>query len=180
MDKTENLEELRETVSQEAFALLERPYAAPSVQLELFEGFLQQKPARTGKKKWDFQDELLAQFLARGYTQIQAYKLSHPEVKTQNLETLYPNASRACNRSKVIARVEAIKKELEARALMSTTEYFFILNEMARGSSKDKAAAVKMIGQVKGLFQAEKGLPGTQDAPLVICWPEPTENRGNK
>jgi len=162
--------ELEQIFGREALTALQRPYAAPCAQLQLFDGFEEQKAERKGKQKWNFQDEMLAQFLARGYSQTEAYRLSHPEAKTQNLKTLYPNASRACKRSNIVARVEHIRKELEERALMSTTEYFSILNEMARGSSKDggKAAALKMIGQIKGVFQAEKGLPGSPSAPIVV------------
>ena len=169
----ENWEQLTNELDGELQRLLAQPYAAPSVQLQLFSDFCEVKATRKGKNKWKFEDELLAQLLARGYSRMEAYKRSHKDAKTQNLKTLYPNASRACNRSNVLARVEEIKRTLKDRALMSTTEYFSILNNMARTPSKngDRAAALKMIGQIKGVFQAEKGLPGTAGEPLVLAWP---------
>lgn len=169
----ENWEQLTNELDGELQRLLAQPYAAPSVQLQLFSDFCEVKATRKGKNKWNFEDELLAQLLARGYSRLEAYKLSHKDAKTQNLKTLYPNASRACNRSNVLARVEDIKRTLQDRALMSTTEYFSILNDIARKPSKngDRAAALKMIGQIKGVFQAEKGLPGTAGEPLVLAWP---------
>lgn len=157
---------------------LSQPYAQQNVQLQLFDGFFAEtQKSVQNKQKWDFQDEMLAQLLARGYSQLEAYKLSHKDVKTNNPATLYPNASRACNRSKVQARVEAIKRELEDKALMSTTEYFSILNNIARNPSKDAQtlAALKMIGQIKGVFQAEKGLPGSDSAPLVVAFAAPKQ-----
>lgn len=175
--QNDGLKEFSQTVSREAFDMLSRPYGAPCAQLQLFDGFHEQKPERKGKNKWDFQDEILAQALARGYCKTEAYRISHPEAKTQNLNTLYPNASRACGRSKVIARVEEIKKELEAKALMSTAEFFSILNDLARNPSKngERSAALKMIGQIKGVFQAEKGLPGADGTPLIVRWDTPKE-----
>nr|DAW47425.1 MAG TPA: Terminase small subunit [Caudoviricetes sp.] len=172
------LEQLTTALDGEMKRLLAAPYGSPCVQLQLFSDFCEVKAARKGKNKWNFEDELLAQFLARGYSRLEAYKLSHKDSKTANLNTLYPNASRACNRSNVLARVEEIKRELQARALMSTTEYFSILNDIARKPSKngDRTAALKMIGQIKGVFQAEKGLPGSACEPLVLAWataPEP-------
>lgn len=169
----ENWEQLTNELDGELQRLLAQPYAAPSVQLQLFSDFCEVKATRKGKNKWNFEDELLAQLLARGYSRLEAYKRSHKDAKTQNLKTLYPNASRACNRSNVLARVEDIKRTLQDRALMSTTEYYSILNNMARTPSKngDRAAALKMIGQIKGVFQAEKGLPGTAGEPLVLAWP---------
>ena len=160
---------------------LSLPYAVRHTQLQLFDGFLaEEASARQSKQKWNWQDELLAQLLARGYSHLEAYQLSHKDVKTTNPATLYPNASRACNRSKIQARVEAIKRELQDKALMSTTEYFSILNDMARIPSKngDRAAAMKMIGQIKGVFQAEKGLPGSDATPFVVTFaaPVPKEN----
>ncbi|WP_176777454.1 hypothetical protein [Candidatus Avelusimicrobium faecicola] len=172
------LEQLTTALDGEMKRLLAAPYGSPCVQLQLFSDFCEVKAARKGKNKWNFEDELLAQFLARGYSRLEAYKFSHKDSKTANLNTLYPNASRACNRSNVLARVEEIKRELQARALMSTTEYFSILNDIARKPSKngDRTAALKMIGQIKGVFQAEKGLPGSAGEPLVLAWataPEP-------
>lgn len=172
------LEQLTTALDGEMKRLLAAPYGSPCVQLQLFSDFCEVKAARKGKNKWNFEDELLAQLLARGYSRLEAYKLSHKDSKTANLNTLYPNASRACNRSNVLARVEEIKRELQARALMSTTEYFSILNDIARKPSKngDRTAALKMIGQIKGVFQAEKGLPGSAGEPLVLAWataPEP-------
>lgn len=172
------LEQLTTALDGEMKRLLAAPYGSPCVQLQLFSDFCEVKAARKGKNKWNFEDELLAQLLARGYSRLEAYKLSHKDSKTANLNTLYPNASRACNRSNVLARVEEIKRELQARALMSTTEYFSILNDIARKPSKngDRTAALKMIGQIKGVFHAEKGLPGSAGEPLVLAWataPEP-------
>ena len=181
----ENWEQLTNELDGELQRLLAQPYAAPSVQLQLFSDFCEVKATRKGKTKWNFEDELLAQLLARGYSRLEAYKLSHKDAKTQNLKTLYPNASRACNRSNVLARVEDIKRTLQDRALMSTTEYFSILNDIARKPSKngDRAAALKMIGQIKGVFQAEKGLPGTAGEPLVLAWPTapaPKDHKGTR
>lgn len=176
----ENWERLTNELDGELQRLLAQPYAAPSVQLQLFSDFCEVKATRKGKTKWNFEDEILAQLLARGYSRLEAYKLSHKDAKTQNLKTLYPNASRACNRSNVLARVEDIKRTLQDRALMSTTEYFSILNDIARKPSKngDRAAALKMIGQIKGVFQAEKGLPGTAGEPLVLAWPTAPAPKG--
>ena len=62
----ENWEQLTNELDGELQRLLAQPYAAPSVQLQLFSDFCEVKATRKGKNKWNFEDELLAQLLARG------------------------------------------------------------------------------------------------------------------
>ena len=102
-------------------------------------------------------------------TKTQAYRLAFPNCKTEKLTTLYPKASRLANTDKVRARILALEKQIADSALMSTTEYYGHLNEEIRKGGKGKGAALKIVAQIKGLLQADKGQPGSAEAPFVIC-----------
>ena len=172
-----------EQVEQETRALLNVPYMPAPQQMQLFEDLCEVVPKK--KKKTPsgltWQQELFAQFLARGYTNTQAYRLSHPNCKTENMNTLYPKASRAAQEDKVKARVDEIRNTLKERALMSTTEFYARVSQLARGGGKDALKALELVGKIRGEFQAEKGLPGSDTQPLVVRWAEdPPSKQGDE
>lgn len=173
---SEDLQELYETIDNEAKAMLGKAYTEPALQLSLFEDFVDQKlKPKKLQNGLTWQQEIMAQYLARGYTKIDAYTLSHPNSKTENLNTLYPKASKAANVDKVRTRVDQIKEELERKALMSTTEFYARLTAHARSMDKGALDALKMIGQIKGVFNADKDSRGTAGEPLTIRVIDPAE-----
>ncbi len=178
MSKSEDLQALLDTVDKEAMAMLDRPYGAPCFQMQLFgeyaEQNLRKKRIKT-KNGLTWNEEIMCQFLARDYSKVDAYRYSHPNSKTENLNTLYPKASRAAAADKIRARVEQIRVALKERALMSTTEFYARVSNLARGTGKDALRALEMVGKIRGEFQAEKGLPGSDGAPLVFRWQNPAE-----
>lgn len=148
-------------IDKEAKELLLKPVAEPDKQLWLFEEFADANAALAVKnpKTQDgltWAQEVFAALVARGYSKVQAYRLSHPACKTENLNTVYPKASRLANVGKVGARIDAIRKQLAERALMSPTEVFERLTALARSGGKEGFDALVKIGQIHGVFKPEK------------------------
>lgn len=150
-----------EEIAQEAKDLLLKPVAQPNRQLCLFEEFadanaeLERKNPKN-KDGLTWAQEVFAGLVARGYSKLEAYRLSHPACKTENLNTVYPKASRLAKLGKVEARIDAIRKQLAERALMSPTETMERLTALAREGGKDSFDALVKIAQIHGLFKPEK------------------------
>lgn len=117
-----------EKIEQETKNLLAKAVPAPDKQLCLFEGWAD----------WN------------------AEQAANPGCKTDNLNTIYPKASRLAKEGKIRARIEALQKQVAEKALMSPTEFFQQLTNIARGTGKDALDALKQIGQIHGLFKPEK------------------------
>ena len=148
-------------IAQEAKDLLLKPVAQPNRQLLLFEDFADSNAelARKNPKNKDgltWAQEVFAGLVARGYSKVEAYRASHPACTTENLNTVYPKASRLAKLGKVEARIDAIRKQLAERALMSPTETMERLSALAREGGKDSFDALVKIAQIHGLFKPEK------------------------
>lgn len=148
-------------IEREAKELLLKPIANPNRQLLLFEDFADanaelkhKNPKNSSGLTWA--QEIFAGLVARGYSKLEAYRLSHPACKTENLNTVYPKASRLAKLGKVEARIDAIRKQLAERALMCPTEFFQRLTAIAREGGKDSFDALVKIGQIHGVFKPEK------------------------
>ena len=150
-----------EEIAQEAKDLLLKPVAQPNRQLCLFEEFadanaeLERKNPKN-KDGLTWAQEVFAGLVARGYSKLESYRLSHPACKTENLNTVYPKAARLAKLGKVEARIDAIRKQLAERALMSPTETMERLTALAREGGKDSFDALVKIAQIHGLFKPEK------------------------
>nr|DAR33093.1 MAG TPA: Terminase small subunit [Caudoviricetes sp.] len=153
-----------EKIEQETKNLLAKAVPAPDKQLCLFEGWADwnaKQAAKTAKNPRSaagltLAQEIFANLVAAGYTKTEAYRAAYPGCKTDNLNTIYPKASRLAKEGKIRARIDALQKEVAEKALMSPTEFFQRLTNIARGTGKDALDALKQIGQIRGLFKPEK------------------------
>lgn len=179
---TEDLLLLRQTVEQEARAMALTPVEKPSEQLFLFKEFAGGRPPAARKRRsaqgLSWAEELMAQFMARGVAQTQAYLLSHPNCKTRHMATVYPKASRTANTDKFKARLWQIKACLAREGLMSTTEFGIRLTKWARRQDKAGYDALLQVGRVLGKFD-EKNPVGSVSRPLVVSWgaPQPAQRQ---
>ena len=168
--KPQQVPDVLEEIQQEAKALLERDVPRPDKQLCLFEEFADYNNAPKKNPKTDcgltWSQEIFCQLVARGYSKVESYQKSHPACKTENLNTVYPKASRLAKTGKVGARIEQIRKKLEERSLMSPSEVCQRLTELARKGGKDGFEALVKIAQIHGLFKPEKEM--VQMGPSVI------------
>lgn len=173
-ENKEPLQDVFATLDQEARRLLQAAVPEPDRQLWLFEDLAdynsQRKKNPKNKSGLTLSQELFAQLVARGYSKLEAYRAAYPACKTTNLRTLYPKASRLAALGNVGARIDELKKRVAERALMSTTELYERLGDLARNGGKEeiRLAALEKIGRIHGVYQAEKGLPGTHENPLNI------------
>ena len=147
-------------MQQEAEKMLSTAIATPNKQLCLFEEWADwndEQKAKNPKTKdgLTLQQELFARYWAAGWTKTEAYRAAYPDCKTENLNTVYPKASRLSKMGKVRARKEAFQKQLADTALMSPTEVFQRLTFIARGMGKDALDALKQIAQIHGLFKQD-------------------------
>lgn len=154
-----------EKIEQETQNLLSASVPTPNQQLCLFEDWAdwnEQQAQENAKKKTKtpagltLAQEIFARLVAAGYTKTEAYRNAYPNCKTENLNTIYPKASRLAKQGNVGARIEALRQQLVDNALMSPTELFQRLTKIARGTGKDALDALKQIGQIHGLFKPEK------------------------
>jgi len=152
-----------EKIEQETKNLLAAAVPEPDKQLCLFEDWADWNANQAQKAKnpknyagLTLAQEIFAKLVAAGYTKTEAYRAAYPGCKTDNLNTLYPKASRLAKEGKVRARIEALQKQVADNALMSPTEFFQRLTKIARGTGKDALDALKQIGQIHGLFKPEK------------------------
>lgn len=179
------LPDVLEEVQQEALDLLAAPVPEADKQLCLFEDwadwnrqYIKKNPKN--KDGLTLHQEVFARLCAAQLSKTQAYRLAFPNCKTEKLTTIYPKASRLAKEDKVRARILALEKQIADSALMSTTEYYGHLNDEIRKGGKDKGAALKIVAQIKGLLQADKGQPGSAEAPFVICLERNSEGGRNR
>lgn len=154
-------------IAEEAKTLLSNHVPTPNRQLSLFEEYAeandeikQTNPKTSAGLTWN--QEVFCQLWARGYSKVEAFRLAYPNSKTENLNTVYPKASRLSKQGKIGARKEQIEKQLADRALMSPTELFQRLTEIARSGGKDALEALKQIAQIHGVNKPTENAAGTQ------------------
>lgn len=93
------------------------------------------------------QQEKFAQALADGMTQADAYRTAY-NCSKQTDATLWANASRTANDSKVLARVTLLKEALSSKALWTREKSVRGLANIADG---DEARAAEIIAAIKEL-----------------------------
>lgn len=171
MDKIQLVENFGKVVEQnekDAQEALRHVYAAVRTQPSLFEEYAEQKPyLRRNNEGYTLADETYARLRACGYKQVDAWRMSHPASKA-NISTMYSKASILEKKDKIRTRISFWKNKISQECLMSTTELFARITEIARERGKEQLDALKLIGQIHGVFKAEKDLPGSADNPLVV------------
>lgn len=166
-DAADNLRAVAEQNERDAKNALQSVYARMPVQTQLFEAWAEQKPVLRKTHGYTLADETYARLRASGYNQTESWRLSHPK-SAASLSTCYSKASRLEKQDKIQARIKYWKERIASECLMSTTELFARLSEMARKGGKDAKGALELIGKIHGVFNADKGLPGGADNPLVV------------
>lgn len=169
--KPQELPDVLAEIKQEVNDLFAAAVPQPNKQLCLFEDFADYNATATKKnpkndKGLTWAQEVFAQYVARGFSKVEAYQKSHPACKTENLNTVYPKASRLAKTGKIEARIDQIRKQLEERSLMPPSEVCQRLTELARKGGKDGFDALCKIAQIHGLFKPEKEM--VQMGPSVI------------
>ncbi|WP_178337434.1 hypothetical protein [Candidatus Avelusimicrobium facis] len=171
MAEKDNLQAVLAQNEKEALQALCRPYGQSSVQLQLFEEWAEQTAqAKTQPKNTyglTLAEETYCRLRASGYNRTDAWRKAHPKSHASE-KTVWPKASRLDKKDKVQARIAYWKEKLLGEALMSTTELFARLTEMARAGGKDAKGALELIGKIHGVFKAEKDLPGSAGNPLRV------------
>ncbi len=171
MDEKNNLQEVIAQNEREAREALSHLYGQSSVQMQLFEEWAENKPKGPARRKnpqgLTLAEETYCRLRACGYTRTDSWRKAHPQ-STAADSTIWPKASRLDKQDKVQARIEYWKRKITDEALMGTTELFARLTETARARGKDSLDALKLIGQIHGVFKAEKDLPGSASNPLVV------------
>lgn len=171
IDAAENIQAVIEQNKKDALDALQHLYAKPCQQMALFEEFAacKETPNKHHKNTLGFtlQDESYARFRALGYSQVESWRMAHPQSHASR-ETMYGKACRVEKKDKIQARILFWKEKISQECLMSTTELFARITEIARERGKEQLEALKMIGNIHGVFKAEKGLPGSKDNPLVV------------
>jgi len=168
-----NLKEVLTVEIERAEKILSARKTAPqNFQLQLFEELedynaLQKKKNPKNSAGLTISQEVFARLLACGLTKTEAYIRAY-ELTNYKLSTVYPKACRLSKEDKIVARVEALRREIEDKALMSPTEFYQIITEKARKEGKEQAWALEQVGKCLGVYKADKGLPGSADAPFVI------------
>lgn len=165
-----NLQAVLEKNRQEAQQAMQRLYAPAPVQPSLFEDIpfktLFNPKAKTAAGL-SAQADAYARFRALGYNQTASWRMSHLDSACAP-QTVWSKASRLEKQDKVRARIELWRRRIEQECLMSTTELFARLSEMARSGGKDAKGALELIGRIHGVFKAEKDLPGSAGNPLTV------------
>lgn len=152
-----------EKITQETKNLLSAALPKPDKQLWLFEEFAQaneELAAKNPKTKdgLTLSQEIFARLVAAGHSQTEAYLKAYPACKTTNLNTVYSKASHLAKQDKVGARIASLKEKIISEALMSPTELYQRLTEMARNGGKVeiRLKAAELIGKIHGVFQPDK------------------------
>ena len=120
--------------------------------------------------------ERFCQCIVKGMSQTDAYKEAFDTLKMKE-ETIWSNASRLIKNSKVIARVEELKKGIEKELVYSALESFNKLKEiqelaLANGVKPDLTNALKaeeLKGKLAGLYVDKKDITANIDSsPFTI------------
>ena len=166
----QNLQAVLEKNREEAQQAMQRLYAPAPVQPSLFEDIPLKtlfNPKAKTSAGLTAQADAYARFRALGYSRSASWRMSHLDSAAQP-PTVWSKASRLEKQDRVQARILFWRERIEKECLMSTTELFARLSEMARSGGKDAKGALELIGRIHGVFQAERGLPGGADNPLTV------------
>lgn len=120
--------------------------------------------------------ERFCQCIVKGMSQTDAYKEAFDTLKMKE-ETIWSNASRLIKNSKVIARVEELKKGIEKELVYSALESFNKLKEiqelaLVNQLKPDLTNALKaeeLKGKLAGLYVEKKDITANIDSsPFTI------------
>ena len=114
--------------------------------------------------------EKFCQCIIKGMNQSDAYREAYNTKNTKD-ETLWSNASRLMNDSKVVARLDELKKNIEKELVYSAIESFSKLKEiqelaLANGVKPDLTNALKaeeLKGKLAGLYVEKKDITANID-----------------
>lgn len=164
-----------EKITQETKNLLAAALPKPDKQLWLFDEFAQaneELAAKNPKTKdgLTLSQEIFARLVAAGYSQTEAYLKAYPACKTSNLNTVYSKASHLAKQDKVGARIASLKEKIISEALMTPTELYQRLTEMARNGGKVeiRLKAAELIGKIYGVFQPDKETSVSVSPAIVV------------
>lgn len=159
----------------EAINMLSAAVPSPNKQLCLFEEFSQANEVLAKKNPKSpsgltLAQEIFARLVAAGHSQTESYLSAYPACKTSNLNTVYSKASHLAKTDKVGARIAALKEKMASEALMSPTELYQRLTDMARNGGKVEVRlkAAELIGKIHGVFQPDKETSVTVGPALVV------------
>ena len=110
------------------------------------------------KNKLTARQEKFCQSIADGKTQVDAYKSAYNTGKSKN-SSLYVRASELLNNSKIIVRIDELKKALEKKHLWTRELSVQILGSIALGATtldKNKIAAIKELNAMHGYNEPTK------------------------
>ena len=85
--------------------------------------------------------EKFAQCIIQGKSQADAYREAYPKQKCSN-KTIWENASRIYNNSKVQARIKELRDQLAKPAIMTAQERLEYLTRVITGEQKEKLVQV--------------------------------------
>lgn len=114
-------------------------------------------------KGLSFKQEAAARLLACGLSKTETYLLTHPESGKENKKSLWVRACKFCNQDKVLLRVEDIKAKYSEEALMSVTDAYKGLSELARNAVKEEVRRASYVDILKihGVFKDEVKVSGS-------------------
>jgi phage terminase small subunit len=75
--------------------------------------------------------------IIEGKSQAEAYRAAYPKQKSSD-KTVYENASRLMNNSKIIARLKELRDKMASPSIMTAQERLELLSRMARGEEPEK------------------------------------------
>jgi phage terminase small subunit len=85
--------------------------------------------------------EKFAQCIIEGKSQADAYRIAYPKQKCSN-KTIWENASRIYNSTKVQARIKELRDQLAKPAIMSAQERLEYLTRVIKGEQQEKLVQV--------------------------------------
>lgn len=81
--------------------------------------------------------EKFVQCIIEGMSQAEAYRTAYPKQKCSD-KTVYENASRLMNNSKIKARLTELRDKMASPSIMTAKERLELLSRMARGEESEK------------------------------------------
>lgn len=105
------------------------------------------------------QQEAFAQEILKGKTQADAYRVAYPTSKKWKVDAIYSQASILINNSKVVARIEELRKPIQERLIKrfvkSKEDILLEMEEIKNSdsaSNKDKLDVLKEQGKLLGYY----------------------------
>lgn len=98
--------------------------------------------------------ELFAQKIVEGMSQADAYRSAYSCEKMSD-KTIWENASRLMADSKVLARVNELRKQISKESIMTAQKRLEWLSEVIRSEDRmtsDKLRAVDIMNKMEGLY----------------------------